>query len=164
MQELLHGRGAERSLLTEQAGQGSIHAALALPRRQRQDLHILPAGHALRLRPRQLVVGLAKPAGRKQVRLIGIAGKGPGLALQPVDHVPIIDAMLVLATQTRHCHLQLVRVPHLDQLQAYAGLHPLADQPGRHRVGVALHADRAPLAHLHRQTRQTLQTSRRQLT
>jgi len=76
--------------------------------------------------------------------------------------MPVVDAMLRLATQPFHrLHLR-TRVPHLDHLGAAARLHPLADQTRRHRVGVLLHLDRAALAHAHPLTLQRLQTTRRQ--
>jgi len=76
--------------------------------------------------------------------------------------MPIVDAMLRLATQPFHrLHLR-TRVPHLDHLGAAARLDPLADQTRRHRVRVLLHLDRAALAYAHPLTIQRFQTTRRQ--
>ena len=161
-QQRLHRRHADRACLGQQPGQRSIHGTLAAPRRQQQNLQVFPARHTLRLRPRQLVVGLAKSARRKQVRLVAVAGERPGLAHQPVDHMPVIDVMLLLATQTRHRQLQLLRVPHLDRFGPHACFHPFSFQTRRDRVNVVLHLDRASLAHLHAQPHQGLQTPSRQ--
>jgi hypothetical protein len=114
--------------------------------------------------PRQLVVRLTKPAGGKQVCLIAVAGECSGLAHQPVDHMPVIDAMLVVAAQPWHRHLELLRVPHLDRLGPHARFHPFSLQSRRDRVNVVLHLDRAPLAHLYAQSHQGLQTPSRQAT
>jgi hypothetical protein len=76
--------------------------------------------------------------------------------------MPVIDAMLVVATQSWHRHLEFLRVPHLDRLGPHARFHPFSLQPRRDRVNVVLHLDRAPLAHLHAQPHQGLQTPSRQ--
>jgi len=78
--------------------------------------------------------------------------------------MPVIDVMLLLATQTRHRQLQLFRVPHGDRLGPHACFHPFSLEPRRDRVDVVLHLDRAPLADTHTQPNQTLQASGRQLT
>ena len=161
-QKRRHRRHADHTSRGQQTGQRSIHGALAAPRRQQQDLQVFPARHTLRLRPRQLVVSLTKPARRKQVRLVAVAGERSGFAHQPVDHMPIIDAMLIVATQPWRRHLELLRVPHLDRLGPHARFHPFPFQPRRDRVNVVLHFDRAPLADLHPQPHQGLQTPSRQ--
>jgi hypothetical protein len=65
--------------------------------------------------------------------------------------MPIVDAVLRLATQTIHPLHQAARVPDLDRLGTDPCFHPLAHQPRRHRVDVLLDQDRAPLAHAHLQ-------------
>jgi hypothetical protein len=116
----------------------------------------------LRLRSFQLVVCLTKPAGGKQVRLIAVAGERSGLAHQPVDHMPVIDPMLLVTAQPWHRHLGLLRVPHLDRLGPHPRFHPFSFQPRRDRVNIVLHLDRASLAHLHAQPHQGLQPPSRQ--
>jgi hypothetical protein len=76
--------------------------------------------------------------------------------------MPIVDPGLVLTTEPRQLLHQLLRVPDLDGLRAHAGFQPLSPQPRRHRVHVALHPDRAPLAHPHRQPFPGFQPPRRQ--
>jgi len=66
--------------------------------------------------------------------------------------------MLAAATQTRQTFHTLLRVPHLDLLRADPRLHPLADQPARHRIRVALDMDRAAPVHPHRPALARLQT------
>jgi hypothetical protein len=110
----------------------------------------------------QLVVRLPKTARREQRRLIAIVRECSRLAYQPADDVPVIDEMLVLATQPRQHQYRLLGVTHVDVLGAHPDLHPFADQTRRHRIGVLEHADRAARRHLHRQPLQRLQTPRRQ--
>jgi hypothetical protein len=76
--------------------------------------------------------------------------------------MPIIDPMFRLPTQPLHRLLQHAGVPYLDHLGADSRLHPLPDQPRRHRVGILLHLNRAPLAHSHWLTLQRFQAPRRQ--
>jgi hypothetical protein len=80
-------------------------------------MHILPVGRS-GLLFQQSVVGPAIIHGRIQVFAIHVAGKGARLAHQPFDNVPVIDPMLVLATQTRHALHQLLSMPHLDLFHA----------------------------------------------
>jgi hypothetical protein len=56
--------------------------------------------------------------------------------------------MLRLPTQALHRLHQRTRVPDLDLLGPDPRLQPLPDQTRRHRIGVLLHLDRAPLAHV----------------
>jgi hypothetical protein len=76
--------------------------------------------------------------------------------------MPVIDPMLVVAAQSWHRHLELLRVPHLDRLGPHARFHPFPLQPRRDRINVVLHLDRASLAHLRPQPHQGLQTPSRQ--
>jgi hypothetical protein len=76
--------------------------------------------------------------------------------------MPVVDAMLVLATQARQPLHQLLGVPHLDLLHADPRFHFLADQAGRQRVGVLLDANGARAPHAHPLSFQGLQTARRQ--
>jgi hypothetical protein len=55
----------------------------------------------LRLLRHQHVVRLPKAARWEQICLIAILGERPRLTHQPTDDVPVVNAMLVLATQTR---------------------------------------------------------------
>ena len=79
--------------------------------------------------------------------------------------MPVFDAVLGASAQTRQRLYQPLRVPDLDALRVQSGLHPLADQPAGHRVGIApdvnrtasVHADPKPLARLQPPRRQRLQ-------
>jgi len=79
------------------------------------------------MRLAEQVVSLAKAARREQVRPVAVAGQRSRLTHQPVDHMPVIDAMLVPATQPRRRHLQLLRVPDFDGLDADTHFHPFTD-------------------------------------
>jgi hypothetical protein len=109
-----------------------------------------------------LVVGQAKSARRKQLGPVAIPGERARLAHQPLNHVPIIDVVLVPTAQTRLHFLLPLAVPHLDRVGIHPYLHLLADQPGRHRVGVPFHGDGATRLHPHRQAPERLLPPRRQ--
>jgi hypothetical protein len=114
------------------------------------------------VRLRQRVVCLAESARRKQVGAVAVAGKRPGLTHQPVNDVSVIDGVFVSAAQPWRGHLQLLRVPHLDRLNADAHLYPFPHQTRRHRIGIVLHADGGSLTYLHLVPHRTLQTPNRQ--
>jgi hypothetical protein len=101
---------------------------------------------------------------RIHVLAVHVARERPGLARQPVDHVPIVDAMLRLPTQPLHPLHQRSRVPYLDHFRTHARFYPLSTQPRRYRVNVLLHLNRAALAHPHPLAFQRFQTPRRQRT
>jgi hypothetical protein len=95
----------------------------------------------------QQVVGEAKATGGEQVGPVTVVGERPGFPHQPVDDVPVLDAMLALAPQPWQPFDAVLGVPDLDVLGAEAGLDPLADQPAGHRVGVAGDVDGTALVH-----------------
>jgi hypothetical protein len=107
---------------------------------------------------------IGPPIGQRRVQIVAVhvAGKRPGLPNQPADDVPVVDVMLVLATQACHPLHQVLGVPHLDLLHADPRLDLLADQTRRYRVGVVLHADGAAAPHAHALPLQRLQPLGRQ--
>jgi hypothetical protein len=96
--------------------------------------------------------------------MVAVVREGTRFAHQPVDHVPVLDAVLAAATQTRQTFHTLLGVPHLDLFHADPRLHPFADQTARHRVHVALDVNRAATVHTHRPPLARLQTAGRQRT
>ena len=74
----------------------------------------------------------------------------------------VLDPVLAATTQTRQTFHTPTRIPHFDRLGADPRLHPLADQPARHRVNIALQVDRAAAVHPHPPTLARLQTTVRQ--
>ena len=66
------------------------------------------------------------------------------------------------ATQSRQHFLLPLAVPHLDRVGIHPYFHPLADQPGRHRVDVPLHGDGAARLHSHPQPAKRFLPLRRQ--
>ncbi len=128
-----------------------------------QELQVLPVRTA-RLLLLQRIVSTPERSRRIQILAIHVAGEGARLPHQPVDHVPIIDAMLRLAAQPFHRLHPRTGIPHLDRLGAAAGLDQLAAQPRRHRVSVLLHPNRGALAHPHPLALQRFQSLRRQRT
>jgi hypothetical protein len=151
---------AQQAALVEQLRQGRLDARLALLRRQVQKLQVLPVRTA-RLLLLQRIVSTPERRRRIQILAIDVAGEGARLPHQPVDHVPIIDAMVRLAAQPLHRLHPRAGIPHLDRLGAATGLDQLATQSCRHRIGVLLHLDRGALAHAHPLAFQRLQTLRR---
>jgi hypothetical protein len=126
-----------------------------------QEPHILlgrPLGPLLQ----QGIVGHAEAAAGKQIRLVAVVGEGPRLADQPVDDVPVVDAMLAPSTQSGQFLHPLLGIPDLNPLGVQACLDPLADQPAGHRVDIALHPDSAARVHPHLQPLARLQTPGRQ--
>jgi hypothetical protein len=126
-----------------------------------QDAQVL-LGRPLRLLVQEHIVGQAEATAGKQVGLVAVVGERPRFANQPVDHVPVVDPVLVAAAQARQRLDQLLPVPDLDPLRVEAGLHPLPDQPAGHRVDVAFHPDGAAAVHPHREPLARLQASGRQ--
>jgi hypothetical protein len=157
----LNGRPVQRAALVNQGGQRRLHAGLALAGRQPQDEQVLP-GRPRRLSFHEQVVGQAEAAGGEQVGLVLVLGEGAGLADQPADNVPVVDPVPVPAAQPRQPLHQALAVEHLDGLGADTSLDPLADQPRRHRVGVAFDPDGAARCHLDLLALERLQPARRQ--
>jgi hypothetical protein len=149
--------------LVEQFRQNLFDGRLPLLRRHLQDPHVLPVGTPRLLRL-QRVIGPPKRHRRVQVLPVHVACERPRLPHQPVDHVPIIDAVFRLAPQPLHRLDQRTRVPNRDDLGADARFHPLPHQPRRHRVDILLHLNGAALAHPRPLTLQCLQSSWRQRT
>jgi hypothetical protein len=79
----------------------------------------------------------------EQILAIDVLGKGPGLADQRVDDVPVIDGVLARTRQPRHALDHDARMPHLHLLDADHHLHLPADQPAGDRVRVPQDLDRA---------------------
>jgi hypothetical protein len=134
---------------------------LALPRRQVQDAQVLPV-RVVRRRRCQKVVGHAKTARRKQFGPVAVSRECARLTHQPVDHVPVVDAVFAASAQARHRLLLTLGVPHLDGGGVDTHVDPFADQPRRHRVDVPLDADRTARLHTHTHTAKRLQPPRRQ--
>jgi hypothetical protein len=160
-QFLQHQRRTQPAVPVAQTLQGRRDAALALARRQVQDLQIF-LGRTLRLLRPQPVVGQPEAARREQVVAVAVVGEGARLAHQPVDDVPVVDAMLAPAAQPRQAFHLPLGVPHLDVVGMDAGLDPFANQAAGHRVRVAADVDRAAVIHPHRHALAGVEPLRRQ--
>lgn len=159
----MHGVGIQRPARFEQTGQRRLHLRLALAGGQVQDPQVL-LGRPFRLPLGQEVIGHAEAAGGEQIGLVAVVGKRPRFANQPVDDVPVVDAVLAPPPQPGQVRHPLLGVPQLDPLGVQAGFDPLADQPAGHRVDVAFHAGGAAGLHTHAQPLERLQTAGRQRT
>jgi hypothetical protein len=91
-----------------------------------QDAQILPVCFRRALLD-QGVVGHAEMARRKEFLPVTVLGEGARLAHQPVDHMPVVDALPVPPPQPRQMLNQLLRVPHFQVLHVEANFHFLAD-------------------------------------
>jgi hypothetical protein len=158
---LLDCRRSDRLALVHLAAQGFLHRDLAVPRRQVQDPQILLVCCSW-VAGQQGVIRQPEDARREQLLAVAVLGKRPRLAHQPVDDVPVVDALLVSATQPRQHLDPLLRVPDLQVLHEQSHLNTLADQPAGHRVTVPPDVDQAPLIDLHLQSLARLQPPRRQ--
>ena len=105
-----------------------------------QNLHVLLTG-ATRHRLLQGVVRHAEPAGREQILSVPIVLERPGLPHQPVDHVPVVDAVLFAPHLPRQSIDFLLAVPDFQVVGLHADVDPFADQPAVDRVHVPLHPD-----------------------
>jgi len=76
--------------------------------------------------------------------------------------VPVVDPLLAPAPQPRHPLDELVRVVDFHHVRVLVDVHSMAHKTRRHRVGLAVDPDRAPLAHPHRVARVGRHPLRRQ--
>src|SRR4051812_36693263 len=126
-----------------------------------QDLEIAPVAavpHPLF----QQVIGHPEPAARKQVIAIAIAGERARLTNQPVDDVPVIDAVIGASALTRELIHLLSAIPDLNVVGINSRLYDLADQTAVYRITVPLDDDQAAGVHPHAHTLRALKTSIRQ--
>ncbi len=151
----------DRPLGPEQPANRFLHARFALPRRQVQDPQVFAVGVGRPLR-QQCVIGHAVLTRREQLLTIAIVGERSRLANQPVDDMPVVDAMLVPATQPRQMLDPLLRIPHFEMLHEEPDLDPLTDQPAGHGVAVAVDVNQAAAIHASQHALASLQASARQ--
>jgi hypothetical protein len=146
VQRFLDRRRTPRTACAEQLFQNDLDPGLALPRGQVQDAQVL-LGRSLRLLLDQPVIDEAEATGREQVVAVAVVGKRPRLAHQPVDDVPVVDAVVAPAPQARQTLDLPLGIPDLDVVGVQARFDPFPDQPARHRVGVARDVDGAARIH-----------------
>jgi len=141
-QSFLDRRRTPRAAGPQQLLQHRLDPGLALARRQVQDAQVL-LGRPLRPLLDQSVVDQTEATRREQVVAVAVVGERSRLAHQPVDDVPVVDAVLAPAAQTRTAFDEALRVPDLEVVGMQTDFHPFADQPAGHRVGVATDVDGA---------------------
>ena len=159
-QRSTHGTQRQRRRAAEQRLQRCLHRRFSDLGRQVEHLQIILVRSVTILRL-QGVVSTAECGRRVELFPVNVAGKGARLPHQPADDVPIIDVVLILATQPRHMLHQGVGIPHFDLLDADAHVDKLADQAGRHRIGVMPDLQGASLTYAQALTLLCLQASRR---
>lgn len=120
-----------------------LHGVLTVAGRQLENLQVLPGRLAGPELPLQLIVGHAKMAGGKHVRLILVLLKRAGLTDQRVDHVPVVDGVFAGAQQPGHGLELDARPPDLDLIRVDHRLDGHPDQAAGNGVRVAADLDRA---------------------
>jgi len=145
-QLLRHHRRIHAAVRRQQFHQRCLDPRLALACGQVQNPQVL-LGRSARLPLAEHVIDHAEVAAGKHLCLIAVVGERPRLAHQPVDHVPVVDAVLAPAAQARQPLDQLLGIPDLHLLGVQSHFHPLADQPAEHRVIVPRHMDDAAFVH-----------------
>ena len=83
----------------------------------------------------KFVIGHAEADAGKQVVSPTIVLESARLANETVDDVPVVDAVFVLAVQTRQTLAAALGVPDFKMLGEDADRDLLADQPAGHAVG-----------------------------
>jgi hypothetical protein len=138
-----HGFAAKRLLAVEQEPQGFVDPALALARRELEDLQVFldRAAGPLVL---QGVVGHAEPAGGEHRVAVAVFLERAGLAHQPVDDVAVVDPVLATATKPRQAIDLLGAVPDVETIDPDVHIDFFADQTTGQRIDVATDVDRAP--------------------
>ena len=119
------------------------HGVLTVVGRQLQDLEVFAGRHARAMLPQQLIVGHAKVARGKHVRVVLIVLQGPGLANQRVDDVPVVDGVLAVSRQAGHGLNLGPRPPDFDLIGVDYRVDGHPDQAAGDRVRVAANLDRA---------------------
>lgn len=154
----------DRPILRQRQPQRVLHRLLAVARRQLQNLQVFPSRHPRRVIAQQLIVGHAKVARGKHVRLILIVFERPRFPHQRVDHVPVIDDVLAVARQSRHRLDLAARPPDFDHVGVDHHVNVHADQPTGNRIRVAADLNRAAAADLDAaDTLPMIELARRQL-
>ena len=108
-----------------------------------QNLQILPGTVPFVAQGTEAVVGHAEPRRREQIVAVGIVRQRARLADQRVDHVPVMDGVLVAAHQPRPRFHTPVGEPHLDAVDIQPRLDLFADEPAVHRIRVAMKVNQA---------------------
>ena len=142
----MDGDVVEATGVIEEPGEDRPDARLARRRGQLQDPEVLDVG-ALAVCPHQGIVRTAERHRRIEVFAIAVPGEGAWFPHQPADHMPVVDAMLVLAPQARHRLHEVIAIANLDDIRVHARVDGVADQLRRHRVRPMRHANRAPPTH-----------------
>src|SRR3989304_7254077 len=95
------------------------------------------------------IPSLAKDLQRKKVIAVAVVAKSAGFAQQAVDHVAVVNLVVVGAWHARHALNALVGVPDLDVpfIDTHSGA--LAFQPAGDAVAIAAHPKNSVLSNPH---------------
>jgi hypothetical protein len=138
---------SQRRVARQQDTQGVVHGLLVGVGRVMQNLQVLLGAESFVASGAEAVVGQAEPGRREQVLPVGVVRERPRLADQRVDHVPVVDRVLVPTHQSRQrVHLP-VGEPDLDAVGEEPRLDLLADQATGDGVGVAVQVNQTSRVH-----------------
>ena len=146
--DLLDRCRVNRPALFEQVLDRPFDGRLALAGSQVENLQVFTARTG-RSGAQKFVIGHAETDAREQVVSPTVVLESARLANEAVDHMPVVDSMLVLAVQTRQTFGASLGVPDFKMFGENADRDLFADQPTRDAVGVLPDANRARIAHRH---------------
>jgi hypothetical protein len=139
-------RGQQR-IARQQDTQGVVHGLLAHAGGMLQDLQVLLGAESLVVSVAESVVRQAEPRRREQVLPVGVVRERPRLADQRVDHVSVVNGVLVPTHQSRQrVHLPIGE-PDLDAVSEEPRLDLFPDQATVDGIGVAVQVNQTSRVH-----------------
>ncbi len=144
---LFHGKtdclGRYGSVLCNRRTQRILHRVLAVSCRQLQDFQIFASSSPGASILAQPVISHTEVARGKHFLAVLVVLKSTRLADQRIDHMAVVDGMLVRADQTWHLLNQQISVPDFDEVCIDRHIDFVSDQSTGNRISVPLDSDRA---------------------
>jgi hypothetical protein len=130
--------GGQQNVVRQQDPQGVVYGLLVGVGGVMQDLQVLFGAESFVSPVAESVVRQAEPRRREEVLPVGVVGERPRLADQRVDHVSVVNRVLVPTHQSRQgVHLPIGE-PDFDAVGEESRFDLLADQATVDRIGVAV--------------------------
>ena len=79
--------------------------------------------------------------GRKQILTVAVVLKGARFTDQPVNDVPVLDAVLAFASQPRYGVYALLGIPYLQVLHIKPYIYMLSNQAAVHLIHIVIDPD-----------------------
>src|SRR5688572_23177514 len=89
-----------------------------------------------------MVVSQTKVAAGKEIVPVTIVAECSRLAHQPINDVPVVNAVAPLTTQPGQALHQTLTIPELHVFSPQPHLYPLANKTAGHRIQIVLHPHR----------------------